>query len=440
MNDFLWNTFEIVVTLCEQFIVYYFMCSFLKHDFKTSKGKVVYVFGSISGAVLVTFLNYFTLYDWWLSAIYIAYWFVYALLFLNGKVLSKLLAAVISDLVIIGSSNLITGIFSIILKSSLDEIYAGQNMYRVIGAILCQTMNIYLYGLILKVADKTILLMKKKEWFLIISVFLISIFSLAMIHIALNEAALSDTTSNMLLLTEIGLFGLNIICLYITVSLNKSNRTTEELKLKEQQYMHNIQYAEAVRSQYQEIRNIRHDMKQHLAAVSGLQIEGKLDAAQKYVSEISSSIDRMEMFMDVGNDFVNAILNSKLSVAKSKGIEVLCNSSSEVGGINEFDLCNLIGNMLDNAIEAAEKTGDYSVVEVSILSDKYKLMITVSNSILQSVLNGNPTLKTTKYKSDLHGFGVKSINAIAEKYNGSVDYYEEKMTFICRVILGKEIE
>lgn len=64
MNDFLWNTFEIDVTLCEQFIVYYFICSFLKHDFKSSKGKVVYVFGSISGAVLVTFLNYFTLYDW----------------------------------------------------------------------------------------------------------------------------------------------------------------------------------------------------------------------------------------------------------------------------------------------------------------------------------------------------------------------------------------
>lgn len=143
------------------------------------------------------------------------------------------------------------------------------------------------------------------------------------------------------------------------------------------------------------------------------------------------------MFMDVGNDFVNAILNSKLSIAKSKGIEVLCSSSSEVEGINEYDLCNLIGNMLDNAIEAARKT-ENAVVEVSIRSDKYKLMITVANSISKSVLNGNSKLKTTKNKTEHHGFGVKTIRSIAKKYNGSADFYEENLTFFCRVILGKK--
>ena len=96
--------------------------------------------------------------------------------------------------------------------------------------------------------------------------------------------------------------------------------------------------------------------------------------------------------------------------------------------------------MLDNAIEAAEKTGDRAFVEVSIHSDKYKLMITVSNSTLQSVLNENPALNTTKGNTNMHGFGVKSIKAIAEKYNGSVDFYEENLTFFCRVILGKEVE
>lgn len=244
----------------------------------------------------------------------------------------------------------------------------------------------------------------------------------------------------MLLLSEIGLIALNIICLYIMISLNQSNRTAEEFKLKEQQLKHDIQYAETVRSQYQEIRQIRHDIKQHLDAVSGLQLEGKIDAAQKYISDISSGLERIEMFMDVGNDFVNAILNSKLSIAKSKGIEVLCNSSSEVGGISEYDLCNLIGNMLDNAIEAAEKTGDNAVVEVSIRSDKYKLMITVANSILQSVLNGNSELKTSKKEAELHGFGVKSIKTIAERYGGSADFYEENLTFFCRVILCKGVE
>lgn len=440
MNNFLWDLFEVVATLCEQFIVFYFICNFLKHDFKTSKGKVIYVFGSICGAVLVAFLNYFTLYDWWLSAIYIAYWFVYALIFINGRILSKLFAAILSNVVIISSSNLLSGAFSIAFNLSVDQIYTQHTLYRILYVLLVQVVNLYLFSIILKFANKAILLMRMKEWVLIISVFLISIFSLAMIHIALKEAALSENASILLLLSEIGLIALNIVSLYIMVSLNQSNHIAEGLKLKEQQLEHDIKYAETVRNQYQEIRQIRHDIKQHLDTVSGLQLEGKIDAAQKYISEISSGLKNIEMFMDVGNDFVNAILNSKLSIAKSRGIEVLCSSSSEVGGINEYDLCNLIGNMLDNAIEAAEKTVDNAVVEVSIHSDKYKLMITVANSILRPVLNGNSELKTTKKEADLHGYGVKSIKTISEKYSGSVDFYEENLTFFCRVILGKGVE
>lgn len=67
-------------------------------------------------------------------------------------------------------------------------------------------------------------------------------------------------------------------------------------------------------------------------------------------------------------------------------------------------------------------------------------MITVANSILQPVLNSNSNLKTTKKETELHGFGVKSIKTIAERYGGSADFYEEDLTFFCRVILCKGVE
>lgn len=63
----------------------------------------------------------------------------------------------------------------------------------------------------------------------------------------------------------------------------------------------------------------------------------------------------------------------------------------------------------------------------------------VRNSIPASVLNDNPTLKSTKTDSMEHGFGVKTIRAIAEKYGGSVDFYEEDLTFICRVELRMDM-
>lgn len=440
MNEFLWNIFEIAVNFLEAFIMFYFICGFLKHDFKTPKGKGIFVIGSVLKAVMTTLMNHITLYDWWVGCIAILELFIISCIFLKADIMTKLFASAITEGVSMVSGNFVTAVLSVALSTAPEELFGMQSAYRILGVLMCQTINVFLYSLILKFVDKTILAMKKKEWILIVSVFLISVLSFGVIQTAINETTLSEETTLMLMMCEIGLFALNIICLYITISLNKSNRAAEELKLKEQQLKNDIQYAETVRSQYQEIRRIRHDIKQQLATVSGLQFERKYDKAQKYISEVTDSIEQLDMFMDVGNDFVNAILNSKLSIAKSKGIEVLCNFSGKVEGINEYDLCNLMGNVLDNAIEAAERSGDNAVVEVSLFSDKHKLVFTVSNSISKSVLNSNPKLKTVKDKPELHGFGVQTIKTIADKYDGNVDFYEEDLVFFCRVLLCKQYQ
>lgn len=440
MNEFLWNIFEIAVNFLEAFIMFYFICGFLKHDFKTPKGKGIFVIGSVLKAVMTTLMNHITLYDWWVGCIAILELFIISCIFLKADIMTKLFASAITEVVSMVSGNFVTAVLSVALSTAPEELFGMQSAYRILGVLMCQTINVFLYSLILKFVDKTILAMKKKEWILIVSVFLISVLSFGVIQTAINETTLSEETTLMLMMCEIGLFALNIICLYITISLNKSNRAAEELKLKEQQLKNDIQYAETVRSQYQKIRRIRHDIKQQLATVSGLQFERKYDKAQKYISEVTDSIEQLDMFMDVGNDFVNAILNSKLSIAKSKGIEVLCNFSGKVEGINEYDLCNLMGNVLDNAIEAAERSGDNAVVEVSLFSDKHKLVFTVSNSISKSVLNSNPKLKTVKDKPELHGFGVQTIKTIADKYDGNVDFYEEDLVFFCRVLLCKQYQ
>ena len=438
MSDNFWKYADIAVALAEAFIVAYFICGFLKHDFKAFRGKMAFAVGGFLGSIVIMLLNNTVQDDLWAFIFQVVYWIIFAAIFIKGRFPSKLLAVFIAEGVLINSDNLIFGLFFVVLNSR--EAYEHNAALRLLILFIVRLVNLLVFVLIIRFVDKSILKMTKREWLLVISIFLLSAFSFGMIQIALRGTALDDTMAVLLLLSEIGFFLLNLICIAITASLNKSNQAAENFKLQNQQLEHNIRYAEAVRGQYQEIRSMRHDMKQHLAAVNGLLSEEKYNAAQRYISEITNGIEQIEIFMDVGNDFVNAILNSKLSIAKSKGIEVLCNSSSEVDGINEFDLCNLIGNMLDNAIEAAEKTGSGAVVEVSLFSDKYKLMMTVSNSILQSVLSDNSELKTTKSDPRLHGFGVKSIRTIAEKYSGIVDFYEEDLTFFCRVLLSKITE
>lgn len=246
-----------------------------------------------------------------------------------------------------------------------------------------------------------------------------------------------EYTITLLLGAEMCIITLNSICLYMTIALSKKNKSTEELRLKTQQYEYNIQYAETIRKQYEEMRSIRHDIRQHLTVIQRLQRDGNIDDAVNYIESCVQGITTPEVFIDVGDVFINAILNSKLSIAKSKGIKVLCRAEQNTSGIDSFDLCNLLGNILDNAIDGTRNVVSGKFIEVAIRSDEFKLNIHVSNSISQSILDTNKELKTSKRDCDIHGLGIKTIRSLAEKYNGNVDFYEEDLAFFCHVILYK---
>ncbi len=438
MNNTLWNLFEIIVNIFEEFVILHFICKFLRHDFNSIKGKVTYILGAIFGAVVVTIIDYLTDYAGFLGIIYVSYWLFFSIFFINGKNIHKLFAVLLANIVVICSSSLVTISISSIFKSHTDEIYSQHGLTRFLAIALVQVMLIYVYSIILKIADKTLLLMSKKDWVLVIGIFLISFLAIVVIHSMFYLLNPDSISLDIILTSEIGIVLLNLFCFYLLIALNKSNRAAEELKLKEQQYEYSVRYAENIRNQYEEIRNIRHDIKQHFAVICRLQQEGNLQGAVDYTSECLDRINQLDMFMDIGNDFVNAIINSKFSVAKSKDIEVLCSSNGLISGINEYDLCNLLGNMLDNAIEGTERVIGCRFVEVDITSNNYMVNICVSNTITNSVLSSNNKLKTNKTDTLAHGFGLKTISLIADKYHGNTFFYEEDLVFFCRVILYKD--
>ena len=152
---------------------------------------------------------------------------------------------------------------------------------------------------------------------------------------------------------------------------------------------------------------MRHDMKQDLAVISELNREQQYDEARSFADKVSKNLAKFDNVVDVQNVFINAILNSKLSTALEYGIKVICSSSNNVSGIDDIDLCNLLGNMLDNAIEAA-KMCEMGYIEVSINSDENKILVIIANSIVTSVLNSNIELISTKADSARHGYGIKT--------------------------------
>lgn len=97
----------------------------------------------------------------------------------------------------------------------------------------------------------------------------------------------------------------------------------------------------------------------------------------------------------------------------------------------------LFGNLIDNAIEAAEKSKDKKIV-LEISEKGEYLSILLSNSIDESVLESNANLETTKTDKEYHGIGVKNIKGTVMKYDGMIQYYEENSMFFCHILFEQD--
>ena len=140
------------------------------------------------------------------------------------------------------------------------------------------------------------------------------------------------------------------------------------------------------------------------------------------------------------NEYVNAIINYKSSVAKENGIDVSVYSVSDIAFPDNVDFCSLIGNMFDNAIQGAAECKGSRMIKLDISRDGDGYRILMCNGVPAPVLKSNPNLETTKKDRGSHGFGTKIIRQIADKYNGTTDFYDaEGGKFCCSVVVYPEI-
>ena len=438
MTDFLWAAFELFITFFENLTVCHFICRFLKLDLKSRKGIILYLIGCVSFSVIVTVINNFTLYEGVYGLIYTVMFFAYSL-FLPGSVIKKAFAAILANIVIVCTNALVTSTISAASGNAVAEILVTHTLERVIAVLSVQILLIYIFGIILKItADKDVAL-RSSEWLLILSVFVVSFVSITFIHMSQLYSDYNENQTRILLIAELGLVIINLICFYMTVAMSKSNRQATLLKLEKQQQEYRIKYAETIKNQYEETARLRHDMKQNFEVLTMLSDEKKYDEIGAFLKQCKNEISNIDVCIDVGNVFINAILNTKISIARNHDINFVFTGSKQLDGVADIDMCNLLGNILDNAIENFSASPDaHKSIICNFSGDEYKIMIYVSNTIEKSVLSENHSLKTSKSRLQGHGYGIKTIKQIAEKYNGSADFYEKDNMFVCCVMLYRD--
>lgn len=178
-----------------------------------------------------------------------------------------------------------------------------------------------------------------------------------------------------------------------------------------------------------------HDLKHQIAALrADLGAEAKLDC----LDQIERDIRAYESQNQTGNKVLDAILTAKTSYCLEHGITL---TTMADGGALAFmgvvEVSALFGNALDNAIEAVSRLSDQSerLIRLFVSRQKGFLCVKVENRCVDSLVTGGELPQTTKGDRSLHGYGLKSIRATAEKYGGSVAVQAENGWFTLSVVI-----
>lgn len=201
-------------------------------------------------------------------------------------------------------------------------------------------------------------------------------------------------------------------------------------------YEQNQSGVDNIRRMYEEASKVRHDAKNCMSLLDDYIQNQEYEEAHQFIADyVSQQINILGMKVFCSNKVLNYIINNKFTLCHQKNIETKCIVSGDVQQITDVDLSILMGNLLDNAIEAAFYA-DNPMISVEIY-DEQDIHIIIDNSIKQSVLQRNPHMKTTKPEKNRHGWGTISIRDIVRKYNGTISYSELGKEIRCEIRLKK---
>lgn len=439
MNNILWELFEITINFFQGFIVIYFPYKYLGDRKDRKFGESPAIVYAVLYASALSIINKLTVFEHFWAVLYISITLAYTLFHLKGTCLFKVFAALFPNIILAVISSFVANFAAVLSGTDLYSMLSNNNIERFTAMIATQLLILYsiIFTLTLLLRNKNDGGLILGEWILISIVLIISITIVAL----LNLISLDPSSRNgriYLVVVFAGVVMINIVVCYLIVDLEKKNQALRENEVLKLTQEYSRQYAKNSEIEYDVIRKLRHDFKDSFSVVYTLLSEGHNEKAMQLIRDNIDATENMMTFVKTDNDVVNAVINAKLSTAKSLGVDSTCLSITNFDGIESFDLCRLLANMLENAITACvNSTIERKELYLKITSDEYNYTFCLKNTISESVIAVNPALDTTKKQKGEHGFGTRIIRDIANKYNGRCDFYEEDDFFCCNVILKK---
>jgi|GEM_PF-2988691 len=239
------------------------------------------------------------------------------------------------------------------------------------------------------------------------------------------------------------LSAVGIVCfvsfLWLSVTIYKNQAFQHEKNMLSLYLLEQEKYIQLILEKDKEMRRFRHDVREHMNIISQCIEQRDYTAAKIYIDKMNEKFSGAQMKRYTGIIPIDAIISEKKSRMDGKGIQFICeiNTMRLPEHIEVYDVCTLLINVLNNAIEACEylKAED-KVIKLAVEADGGKLYIFEKNRFHNEIRfdnDRNPV--TTKKDSINHGLGSKNVRGIVEKYGGEIEYSADNNNFVVEIIV-----
>lgn len=327
-------------------------------------------------------------------------------------------------------------IIYVLFKINQNEIIS-HNIYKLISFLVTRTV---MYSIIRFVKNIQIVYKNLKRIYIyeLIMTLSINIFFIFMIFSIYKDKTVLEENSSTIFIMTITIIIFTAMVINVVNQIIKYSKKESEWLLLMREYERQQNYIESLDRLTYKLKAQRHDFNHHISCIYGLLDLNNIDEAKKYAKELLKDVQEVNNIVNIENSTILAILNNNLTVAKEKDIEVDLNIDiPKELKVNSMDISIILGNSLSNAIEACENLKKKYIKLYMYMKGEY-LIIKIKNSKKEDVFIDENSYETTKIDKENHGFGLKNIKYIVDKYDGLLKIEQSKEEFILNIAM-KEI-
>jgi hypothetical protein len=411
---------------------------FFNHVLTRRKTNLVIIFVGIIGIGLTVIFN--TLFEGLLVSLtltYIFYFFIAQLIYF-GKSHVKAVACVFVVLFSFITEMLTAYLFATVFGNEIQHVREDL-MHLIFGGVISKLLLMMLLEMIIRYRDRNASKISLGSWFFIVSIPGISIFlTVTSVYEPIYENAFNAISG----FSCLAILYINMVAFYLFDSIVVQVDENNQYRFREEQILMQQEQYKSIIEGYNQVKRFRHDMLSHLITLEGYLVQNQNNKAIEYIGKLNNELDLKKRGLISNNIVVDALINNRKTKAGKVGIEF----ETEIMIPREFiiddmDLCIILGNALNNAIEACMRLRDNQVEKIISLKMKYKrncLLIELSNSYDISTIkkhDGRFISSKRNYKGESHGIGLGNIDEIVEKYGGTFQTELLDEMFVLKIMI-----